>query len=108
MPLCFYKQRSMAKITKKQVGAGSFLSYRDFVHDPPVLYGWIVVNGKSKVGSFRTRWDKYAGFCYCYYTERGNRGSGGFTLGRAYDLYRSGFLSTDPEKGKSSAYIRYK
>lgn len=87
---------------------GTILSYRDFVHKPPVLYGQIVVNGRSKIGSFHTRWDKYAGFCYCYHTERGNRGSGGFTLVRAYNLYRSGLLSTEPEKGKTSSYVKYK
>lgn len=84
------------------------LSYRDFIHAPPVLYGQIIVNGHCKIGSFHVRRDKYSGFCYCYYTERGNRGSGGFSLGKAYSLYRMGILSTDPEKGKSSTYIRYK
>lgn len=88
--------------------SGPILSYRNFIHDLPVLYGQITVNGHCKVGSFRARWDKYSGFYYCYHTERGYRGSGGFSLGKAYSLYRIGFLSTDPEKGKSSAYTRYK
>lgn len=87
-------------------GITPVLSYRDFIHGTPVLYGRIIVNGRCKIGSFHARWDKYAGFCYCYYTERGNRGSGGFTPGKAYHLYKNGRLSTDPEKGKSSSYIK--
>lgn len=87
-------------------GNAAALSFRDFARNPPVLYGQITVNGKCRIGSFRTRWDKHAGFCYGYYTEGGRRGSGGFTLGRAYRLYCTGLLSVDPEKGKSSSYIR--
>ena len=82
------------------------MRYRDFVRNAPVLYGQIIVNGRAKTGSFHVCHDRYNGYCYRYHTERGNRGSGCYPLQKAYSLYRRGLLSTDPEKGKSTVYIK--
>lgn len=42
---------------------------------------------------------------YAYYTERGNRGQGGFSLNAGYHLLNRGQLSLDPEKGKRENYL---
>ena len=70
------------------------LSERDFRKQLPILYGAIKMpNGQIKTGFFKALWDKWSNsMCYSYFTFKGNKGSGGFTLGRAYTGYQGGWL----------------
>ena len=73
---------------------------------PETLYGQITVNGNSKIGSFRRRYNINSGRIeYLYYTEKGYRGTGGFTTSKALYLYSIGNLSIDPAMGKSESYV---
>lgn len=78
----------------------------DILQNKPTLYGSIMVKGRQKIGSFRPKYNKYTNtIMYAYYTERGNRGQGGFTLNTGYHLLNRGQLSLDPEKGKRENYL---
>lgn len=82
------------------------LSYIQFIKLTPILYGQIHVNGHIKIGSFRSTWNKYTNsFQYLYFTPNGNKGSGGFTLTKAYQLYKANKLHIDPDKGHPENYI---
>jgi len=78
----------------------------EFAHKPMKLYGQITVNGKSKIGEFKPEWSRYSNQLeYQYYTPNGRKGTGGFTLKRAFDLFNAGRLSDNPEMGKPENYI---
>lgn len=48
---------------------------------------------KIKYGMFQPKWSKYSNsIAYIYYTMKGYRGTGGFTLNRAYYLLKTGAL----------------
>jgi uncharacterized protein YifE (UPF0438 family) len=82
------------------------IKFKDFVHKPEKLFGQITVNGKSKIGEFRPSWSKYTNQLeYSYYTPQGNKGTGGFTMKRAFVLFNAGKLSKNPEHGKPENYI---
>jgi hypothetical protein len=58
-----------------------------------ILKGNIFVNGRNKSGIFKPEWNKYSNsVCYRYYTYKGHRGEGGFTLSRAYYYFENGTL----------------
>lgn len=79
----------------------------DFLRTPPpVLYGQITINGVSKIGSFKPEWNQYTNTLqYRFYTEKGRKSTGGFTLKKAHSLYIANQLSVDPGMGKKSNYI---
>ena len=78
----------------------------DILQIKPTLYGSIMVKGSQKIGSFRPIYNKYTNTIqYVYYTEKGNRGKGGFSLNVGYHLLNKGQLSLDPEKGKRENYV---
>lgn len=78
----------------------------DILQNKPTLYGSIMVKGSQKIGSFRPRYNKYTNTIqYAYYTEKGNRGQGGFSLNTGYHLLNRGQLSLDTEKGKKENYV---
>ncbi|WP_373103526.1 hypothetical protein [Phocaeicola plebeius] len=69
------------------------MSYLQVVHYKPVLAGYIRVNGRLKYGTFMPEWSKYSNsMIYSYHTTKGNKGTGGFTLDRAYNLFKGGAL----------------
>lgn len=74
------------------------MNFIDFAKKPPaVLHGTITVNDKAKTGQFRPKWNHWSNsLIYAYYTETGRKGTGGFTLKRAYNLYQSGQLTIKP------------
>jgi hypothetical protein len=75
-------------------------SYTEFLKKKPNLYGSISVNGKQKNGMFRPEFNPYSDAVdYHYYTAKGHKGTGGFTISKAYKLFSSGQLSTRPIKG---------
>lgn len=75
---------------------GIQLTYAQFSEQKPTLWGSILVNRKVKFGKFLPRWNKYSNSLnYMYFTETGNRGSGGFTLRKAYELLCNGSLSLE-------------
>ncbi len=81
-------------------------TYKDFVHSPVRLYGQITVNGKSKIGEFRPKWSRYSNQLeYAYFTPKGNKGTGGFTMAKAFQLFKDGRLTTNPEHGKPENYV---
>lgn len=78
----------------------------DILQNKPTLYGSIMVKGSQKIGSFIPIYNKYTNTVqYAYYTEKGNRGQGGFSLTLGFNLLSIGQLSLDPEKGKRENYI---
>lgn len=82
------------------------MDYITFAKEKPTLYGQIVVKNKAQIGHFKTIWDPLTNSCvYWYFTPKGRKGKGGFTLKRAYDLFKSGGLSTNPEAGKPENYL---
>ena len=69
------------------------MNYLQFIHEKPVLIGYIKVGNKIKYGMFQPKWSKYSNsIAYIYYTMKGYRGTGGFTLNRAYYLLKTGAL----------------
>jgi hypothetical protein len=81
-------------------------SFPEFARKLPILYGQIMFNGNCKIGSFRPSWNKYTNSkTYNYFTPEGNRGKGGFTLMRAWNLLKSGGLSLDPKYGHPDTYL---
>lgn len=69
------------------------MTYLQFVQDKPVLIGYIRVNNRIKYGMFLPEWSKYSNsMIYAYHTTKGNKGVGGFTLDRAYNLFKAGVL----------------
>lgn len=82
------------------------MTYSEFANKKPVLYGQIMDNGKSKIGSFQADWQAITNsVVYFYHTHEGNKGKGGFTLMKAYQLFKAGRLSTNPEKGNPNNYL---
>ncbi|MDR2003357.1 MAG: hypothetical protein LBQ74_10035 [Prevotella sp.] len=78
----------------------------DILTNKPTLYGWIMVKGSQKIGTFKPKYNKYTNTIqYTYYTENGNKGLGGFSLTQGYHLLNRGQLSLDPEKGKRENYL---
>lgn len=70
------------------------MKYIQFIHQRPALSGSITVNGRSKSGIFMPEWSKYSNsIIYRYHTDRGNKGTGGFSLNRAFFLLNCGRLS---------------
>ena len=81
------------------------MNYIEFAKKPVRLYGAITVSGKSKIGQFRPVWNRWTNSLeYGYFTPNGRKGSGGFTLKRAYDLFLSGIITENPEHGKPENY----
>lgn len=65
-----------------------------FVKNPPILKGYISVNGKTKNGYFKPEFNRYSNnIAYRYYTENWRKGTGGFTLKKAFDLVNLNILS---------------
>ena len=82
------------------------MNYLEFLSAKPVLFGSTMHNGKQKIGSYQPAFNRYSNRIeYQFYTEKGNKGKGGFTLKRAFDLFSSGLLSFDPESGKKENYV---
>ena len=78
----------------------------DILQNKPTLYGFIMVKGSQKIGSFRPKYNKYTNTIqYAYYTEKGNKGQGGFSLNTGYHLLNRGQLSLDPKNGKRENYV---
>ena len=70
------------------------MNYLQFIQQKPILTGRITVNGKQKEGVFIPLWSRYSNsMVYHYHTPKGNKGSGGFTMMRAYSLLNNGILS---------------
>ena len=68
-------------------------SEKEFKKEKPALWGSIRKDGSSKFGQFKPKFNKYSNKIeYAYYTEKGNRGTGGFTINKAWDLYQKGKL----------------
>lgn len=82
-------------------------TYLEFMRNPPqILYGQINVNGKAKFGEFRYTFNYFSNcWIYQYYTLKGKKGTGGFTVKRALNLLIYKILSTDPEHGKVENYV---
>jgi len=73
---------------------------------PLILYGQMQLNGKTKIGSFHYGYNKWSNKMeYLYYTPKGNKGTGGFTIQRALQLMEQGILSTDPNYGTNEFYV---
>lgn len=69
------------------------IPYIDFIKDMPMLKGRIGVNGKIKYGYFKPEFNRYSNkIDYQYYTEKGNKGKGGFTMYKAYQLLKLNIL----------------
>lgn len=83
------------------------MKYLEFAKKlPSPLYGQIIVNNRAKVGKFLPEWDNNNNtMFYMYYTHKGNKGSGGFTLGKAWRLFMGGQLSTNPDDGNPDNYL---
>lgn len=82
------------------------MTYLEFAHTPPRLYGQIIHNGKCKIGQFKPTWSRYTNQLeYSYFTTNDKKGTGGFTLKRAFELFEIGRLSTNPEDGKPENYL---
>lgn len=82
------------------------MDYLTFAKETPVLYGQIAVKGKYKIGAFKPVWSRFSNsLIYQYYTANGRKGTGGFTLMKAYYLFQNSRLFTDPEKGKPENYV---
>ena len=76
---------------------GNTMSELQFRTTHPTLYGQIAVNGKVKQGMFKAEYNKYTNSLqYRFYTTNGNKGTGGFTMGQAYFLYKNKQLHTKP------------
>ena len=72
----------------------NYYDYHDFVQKNKTLYGTIRINGKDKYGMFKTKYNKYSDTTeYRYHTLNGRLGSGGFTMMKAYMLYKNGKLT---------------
>ncbi len=89
------------------------ISLINFIKNPPkILYGKINLGDyKEKFGMFKLGWNKYSNSeTYHYYTLNGRKGSGGFTVRKAYELIQKNQLSTNPEYGdpNSSNWVSYK
>ena len=82
------------------------MTYPEFAKSRPVLFGQIVCNGKVKIGEFRPSWNRWSNSAtYQYFTPKGKKGAGGFTLQRAFKLFSTGQLTTNPEHGKPENYL---
>lgn len=82
------------------------MNYLSFLNDAPVLYGPIIVNTKCKIGQFKPEWNYLTNsLVYKYYTHKGNKGAGAFSTKRAFHLFTSGSLTTNPENGNPENYI---
>ena len=69
------------------------MNYIEFSSQRPVLAGSITVNGRNKGGIFKAEYNRWSNSIdYAYYTEKGNKGKGGFTLKRAFALMNAGIL----------------
>lgn len=70
------------------------MTYSEFTSEKPILWGSIYVNGSPKFGMFKPEHNKHSNkICYHYYTPKGNKGTGGFTMRKAYRLFDSGKLT---------------
>ena len=78
------------------------MNYLEFLKSPPaILEGTITCNGKQKDGYFKPLWNHWSNsLCYQYFTPKGRKGTGGFTLQRAYNLFTNNQL-TVPEQQTS-------
>lgn len=82
------------------------MTYSAFAAQKPVLYGQIMHNNKSKIGSFRPVWQGLSNsLIYAYHLPNGKKSTGGFTLKRAFDLFKAGRLTTNPEHGNPNNYL---
>lgn len=65
------------------------MNYLDFAQKPPILFGQITMNGKSKIGSFKPLWHGMTNsLMFIYHSPKGHKGQGGFTL-RKHFIYLS-------------------
>lgn len=84
------------------------MTYLDFIQNKPVLYGSTIGNnGKQYIGSYSATFNKYTNnIAYAYVSAKGRMNKNMmFTIKRAFDLFQSGRLSTDPEKGNLDNYV---
>lgn len=82
------------------------MTYSEFATQKPILYGQMMYNGKSKIGSFKAIWQGVSNsLIYTFHTPEGKKSKGGFTLKRAWALFEAGRLSTNPENGKPENYL---
>lgn len=85
------------------------MTYLDFIQQKPILYGSTTdQNYKQRIGTYKPCFNKYTNtICYFFMNSNGRKTQYGFTLKRAFDLFTSGKLSTDSEKGNSKNYISF-
>lgn len=82
------------------------MTYLEFAKTKPTLYGAITVNNTSKIGMFKPEWSRHSGqIDYAYYTFKGNKGKGGFTMMKAYKLFINKQLSINPQDGNPENYL---
>lgn len=83
------------------------LTYPVFAAQKPVLYGQLIINGKSKIGSFRAEWKYFPvnALVYFYYSPAGKKSRIAINLKAAFNRYTEGRLTTDPGNGKPENYL---
>ncbi|NDV68637.1 hypothetical protein [Dysgonomonas sp. 25] len=85
------------------------MTYFEFIKEKPTLYGSTTdQNYKQRIGTYQPCFNKYTNtMCYFFMAKNGRKTQYGFTLKRAFHLFRFGKLSTNPEKGNPDNYISY-
>ena len=82
------------------------MDFLTFAKEKPVLYGQMILNNKCKIGQFKGEYQSLSNsVIYQYYTHAGNKGQGGFSLIKAYKLFKAGRLSFNPEHGNPNNYL---
>lgn len=82
------------------------MTYSEFTKETPVLYGYMMANGRQLIGTFKPIWNKYSNsLCYFYVGKNGRKSKYGMTLTKTFNLVSANRLSTDPEKGDIKNYL---
>ena len=82
------------------------MTYSEFAKTTPVLYGYMMANGKQLIGTFKPLWNKYSNSCnYFYMGKNGRKTKYGMTLTKTFNLISANRLSTDPANGDLSNYL---
>lgn len=81
------------------------MTYSEFAKETPVLYGYMMANGKQLIGVFKPSWNKYTNSCnYFYMGKNGRKTKYGMTLLKTFSLVGTR-LSTDPANGDPANYL---
>lgn len=82
------------------------MTYSEFAKETPVLYGYMMANGKQLIGVFKPIWNKYSNtLCYFYMGKNGRKTKYGMTLIRTFSLVEMNRLSADPANGDPANYL---